>query len=90
MSTILADFKPHHVSLFGEHILHLKHRLAESALFSDAALARLIEKTPHLDWLLLTKRPGHIKHVYPWAKQTTRQRLVGHYHREPALGRPAN
>ena len=46
MSTILADFKPHHVSLFGEHILHLKHRLAESALFSDAALARLIENTP--------------------------------------------
>jgi protein gp37 len=27
----------------------------------------LIEKTPHLDWLLLTKRPGHIKNVYPWA-----------------------
>ena len=26
----------------------------------------LIEKTPYLDWLLLTKRPGHIKHVYPW------------------------
>lgn len=26
----------------------------------------LIENTPHLDWLLLTKRPGHIKHVYPW------------------------
>ncbi len=46
MSTILADFEPRHVSLFGEHILHLKHRLAESALFTDAALARLIEKTP--------------------------------------------
>ena len=46
MSTILADFQPHHVSLFGEHILQLKHRLAESALFTDAALARLIEKTP--------------------------------------------
>ena len=29
----------------------------------------LIEKTPHLDWLLLTKRPGHIKNVYPWVKQ---------------------
>jgi hypothetical protein len=27
----------------------------------------LIEKTPHLDWLLLTKRPRHIKNVYPWA-----------------------
>ena len=46
MSTILADWQPHHVSLFGEHILHLKHRLAESALFSDAALAKLIENTP--------------------------------------------
>jgi protein gp37 len=28
----------------------------------------LIERTPQLDWLLLTKRPGHIKHVYPWAR----------------------
>lgn len=27
----------------------------------------LIERTPRLDWLLLTKRPGNIKHVYPWA-----------------------
>ena len=26
----------------------------------------LIEKTPQLDWLLLTKRPGYIRHVYPW------------------------
>jgi protein gp37 len=26
----------------------------------------LIEKTPHLDWLLLTKRPGNIRKVYPW------------------------
>jgi hypothetical protein len=46
MSTILADWQPHHVSLFGEHILNLKHRLAESPLFSDDALARLIERTP--------------------------------------------
>jgi protein gp37 len=29
----------------------------------------LIENTPQLDWLLLTKRPGQLKHVYPWAKQ---------------------
>lgn len=29
-------------------------------------LWNLIEKTPNLDWLLLTKRPGHIKKVYPW------------------------
>lgn len=46
MSTILADWQPHHVSLFGEHILHLKHRLADSGLFTDEALARLIERTP--------------------------------------------
>jgi len=31
-------------------------------------LWHLIEKTPHLDWLLLTKRPGHIKNVYPWTQ----------------------
>ena len=29
----------------------------------------LIEKTPNLDWLLLTKRPGQIKYVYPWAQR---------------------
>jgi hypothetical protein len=46
MSAIMADWKPQHVALFGEHILHLKHRLAQSPLFSDDALARLIEKTP--------------------------------------------
>jgi protein gp37 len=31
-------------------------------------LWQLIEQTPNLDWLLLTKRPGQIKHVYPWAR----------------------
>lgn len=46
MSTILADWQPHHASLFGEHILHLKHRLHTSSLFADDALARLIERTP--------------------------------------------
>lgn len=29
-------------------------------------LWNVIENTPHLDWLLLTKRPGQIKHTYPW------------------------
>ena len=37
----------------------------------------LIEKTPHLDWLLLTKRPGHIKHVYPWARQARQNVWLG-------------
>jgi protein gp37 len=26
----------------------------------------LIERTPSLEWLLLTKRPGQLLHVYPW------------------------
>ena len=43
---IIRDWQPHHVSLFGEHILLLKHRLATSELFSDEGLARLIEATP--------------------------------------------
>jgi hypothetical protein len=46
MSTILAEWQPHYASLFGEHILRLKHRLNASPLFSDEALARLIERTP--------------------------------------------
>lgn len=37
----------------------------------------LIEKTPHLDWLLLTKRPGHIKHVYPWAHNPRKNVWLG-------------
>lgn len=37
----------------------------------------LIEKTPQLDWLLLTKRPGQIKHVYPWARSPRRNVWLG-------------
>lgn len=29
-------------------------------------LWKLIERTPQLDWLLLTKRPGNIKRLAPW------------------------
>jgi hypothetical protein len=43
---IIQDWQKHHPSLFGEHILHLRHRLATSELFSDEGLARLIEATP--------------------------------------------
>lgn len=32
-------------------------------------LWELIENTPNLDWLLLTKRPGQLKYVYPWASR---------------------
>lgn len=31
-----------------------------------ADLWRLIEMTPQLDWLLLTKRPGNVRRLAPW------------------------
>ena len=40
-------------------------------------LWELIEKTPNLDWLLLTKRPGQIKHVYPWADRPRQNVWLG-------------
>src|SRR5262249_61893924 len=43
---VLADFEPHHAARFGRHTIALEHRLHESPLFSDDALARLIERTP--------------------------------------------
>jgi hypothetical protein len=42
----ITDWKEHHAKLFGEHTLRLKHRLDESPLLQDDALARLIEATP--------------------------------------------
>lgn len=46
MMPILTDWQPHHAELFGRHSLALSHRLSRSDLFSDAALARLIERSP--------------------------------------------
>jgi hypothetical protein len=46
MASILTDWQPHHAELFGRHSLALSHDLASSVLFSDAALARLIERSP--------------------------------------------
>lgn len=43
---IITDWKPHYGELFGRFSLELSHRLAASALFSDDALAALIEKSP--------------------------------------------
>ena len=31
------------------------------------AVARLIDETPNLDWLFLTKRPQNVKRLAPWA-----------------------
>ncbi len=44
--SILTNWQAHHARLFGEHSLQLTHNLADSPLFSDDALTRLIEKSP--------------------------------------------
>ena len=46
MSGIITNWQARHASLFGEHILRLRHSLHESELFTDQALAALIESTP--------------------------------------------
>ncbi|WP_026380837.1 hypothetical protein [Afifella pfennigii] len=43
---ILVDWQDRHAELFGKHLIRLRHRLHESPLFSDEALARLIERVP--------------------------------------------
>ncbi len=43
---ILVDWQPKHAELFGNHLIRLQHRLHESPLFSNDALAKLIEAVP--------------------------------------------
>lgn len=42
--------------------------VAANAVMTSARgrLFGLIERTPHLDWLLLTKRPQNVAHLVPW------------------------
>ncbi len=68
---IIADWQPHYPSLFGNHSLALNHTLAASSLFTDEALARLIELSPregyHVNYSQKTpgnppkRREGEIK-----------------------------
>lgn len=46
MPELITDWQPQHEKLFGHHSVGLSHTLADSTLFSDAALARLIENSP--------------------------------------------
>jgi hypothetical protein len=49
LQPIFTDFAPQHTDLFGRHTVHLGHRFdGADSLFGDAALASLIERTPHL------------------------------------------
>jgi hypothetical protein len=43
---LLTDFEARHAALYGRHTIIVGHRLHESPLFTDEALARLIEHAP--------------------------------------------
>lgn len=43
---ILVDWEDRHADLFSNHLVRLKHRLHQSPLFSNEALAELIENAP--------------------------------------------
>lgn len=68
---IITDWQPHFPALWGNHSLALSHNLANSPLFTDDALARLIDNTPreayHVNYSQKTpgnppkRREGEIK-----------------------------
>lgn len=48
--TILSDWKPQYEQLFGRHSLRLQHNLHKNPLFSDDALAALLETVEREDY----------------------------------------
>ncbi|MEO1710026.1 MAG: hypothetical protein AAFR70_07145 [Pseudomonadota bacterium] len=44
--SVFTDFEPRHARLWGGHVVNLGHTLADGDLFSDTALASLIETAP--------------------------------------------
>jgi len=68
---IITDWQPHYPQVWGNQALRLQHRLASSELFTDEALAALIENSPreayHVNYSQKTpgnppkRREGEIK-----------------------------
>lgn len=57
MQPIFTDWQASHADRFGGRILDLGHSLAETGLFTDAALADLIDRTPRHDYHVSTMDP---------------------------------
>ncbi|MEQ8824561.1 MAG: hypothetical protein RIC14_09320 [Filomicrobium sp.] len=57
MQKIFTNWQPFHNELFGEHTVNLGHSLSDSGLFSDDALADLIERTPRHSYHVSTMDP---------------------------------
>jgi hypothetical protein len=63
---IFTDFRPEHARLWGQHPVMLQHRLHESPLFSDDALAALLHGYPRPDYDLLCMAPQGTGHLQEW------------------------
>lgn len=55
---IMTDWNEHHAGQFGRQTLHLRHSLHNSQLFTDAALASLLEKAGRDDYHVNTRSSG--------------------------------
>ncbi|MEQ1652379.1 MAG: hypothetical protein ABL897_07820 [Hyphomicrobium sp.] len=55
---IISEWTPHHVEAFGAEPLRFDHTAHLSPLFSDEALAELIEKTPRKNYYVNTMKRG--------------------------------
>jgi hypothetical protein len=58
VGNILSNWQPHYAELFGRHALHLQHNLHQSRLFTDEALARLLEAADRNDYHVNTRSAG--------------------------------
>lgn len=63
-SQILANFEDKHAQLFDRHTIRLHHMLAETGLFSETAIAGLIERCAASDYNISTM--GYDKNVLEW------------------------
>lgn len=61
---VIANWQDQHSALFDRQNIKLKHRLAETGLFSEEALGRLIDKLEPHQYTLNTM--GHDKNVKEW------------------------
>lgn len=56
---IFKDWEPQHTALFGRHTIRLQHALAESGLFTDEALAGLIDRADAANYNIATMGADH-------------------------------
>lgn len=58
LKPIITDWTADKIADFGSKSLHFRHRAHETGLFSDARLARLIERSPRENYYVNTMPPG--------------------------------